>query len=203
MNGQPNPIAGHKQDIRRVFHKQLKQLWAVQPFLNSYRRSPEGMAIEDRPVWMSEAWFGAGEAAKRPFSEVVADRFRENNYRFVPLVCDDYNVTCSIDILFLRRDPPGSAIQAGDIDNRVKTLIDALRKPAGATELRDHSAPGPGEDPFYCLLQDDKLIEHFSVETDTLLDEVVPGDADRRKAKVVVTVALKPYLPTFFSLAFS
>jgi len=107
------------------------------------------------------------------------------------------------DILFLRRDVPGSAIQAGDIDNRVKTIIDALRKPDNANELRGNESPRCDEDPFFCLLQDDKLVSHFAVETDTLLDEPQLDDADKRRARVVITVEIRPYLPTHFNLAFS
>jgi hypothetical protein len=108
-----------------------------------------------------------------------------------------------LDILFLRRDIPGSALEAGDIDNRVETIIDTLRKPKGAQELRGNENPLPTEDPFFCLLQDDKLVSGFSVETDTLLDEIVPGDEDKRMAKVVISVELRPYFPTYFNLAFA
>jgi hypothetical protein len=103
----------------------------------------------------------------------------------------------------LRRDAPGSAIEAGDIDNRIKTVIDGLRKPKSKEELRNNETPKPNEDPFFCLLQDDKLISHFAVETDTLLDEIIPGDEDKRKARLIITVEIRPYFPTFFNLAFS
>jgi hypothetical protein len=138
-----------------------------------------------------------------PLVDYIASQFRENNYRFVPLVCEEFSLLCSLDILFLRRDIPGSALEAGDIDNRVKTIIDTLRKPKGAQELRGNENPLPTEDPFFCLLQDDKLVSGFAVETDTLLDEIVPGDEDKRMAKVVVSVELRPYFPTYFNLAFA
>ena len=103
----------------------------------------------------------------------------------------------------MRRDAPGSAIQAGDVDNRIKTLIDALRKPENANELRGNEPPQDDEIPFYCLLEDDRLISSFSVETDRLLDELTNDDADKRLANVIITVELRPYFPTFFNLAFS
>jgi hypothetical protein len=34
-----------------------------------------------------------------------------------------------LNILFLRADIPGKVVQSGDIDNRLKTLFDALRMP--------------------------------------------------------------------------
>lgn len=36
----------------------------------------------------------------------------------------------------------------GDIDNRIKTLLDALRKPKDISELPKVDLPGDGEDPF-------------------------------------------------------
>ena len=54
----------------------------------------------------------------------------------------------------------------GDIDNRIKTLFDALKVPSKAD--LDVERPESTE-PFFCLLEDDALITNFSVETDRLL----------------------------------
>ena len=73
-----------------------------------------------------------------------------------PLVLKRFSLLCALKILFLRRDIPGKAIIAGDIDNRVKTLIDALRMPNSQNELvGDDVEPRFGDDPFFCLLADD------------------------------------------------
>ena len=56
----------------------------------------------------------------------------------------------------------------GDIDNRVKTLFDALRMPS-LDELPKRDVPKRGEEPFYVLLEDDALVTGFSVITDRLL----------------------------------
>ena len=72
----------------------------------------------------------------------------------------------------MRTDKPGSLIKSGsgDIDNRLKTLFDALRMPKSKDELgRYAGVPGLDEDPFYCLLEDDKFITRLVVETDMLL----------------------------------
>ena len=53
-----------------------------------------------------------------------------NGNRFVPLVSKAGGFTCSLDILFLRRDDPEGPIESGgDIDNRLKVLLDGLRMP--------------------------------------------------------------------------
>lgn len=202
FGNQSDPLAAHKHEIRRCFHRQLKQLWSITPLLATYRRAREG-DIGNRPIQDSGAWFDHAEENKIPLLEYIAGNFHQNGYRFVPLVCEEFSLLCSLEILFLRRDVPGSAIQAGDIDNRVKTIIDALRKPDNANELRGNESPPGDEDPFFCLLQDDKLVSHFAVETDTLLDEPQLDDADKRRARVVITVEIRPYLPTHFNLAFS
>jgi len=70
----------------------------------------------------------------------------------------------------LRNDAPGALIRSGDLDNRIKTVFDALRMPTNVDELGGYDAPAEEEDPFYCLLEDDYLITHLSVETDRLLE---------------------------------
>ena len=71
----------------------------------------------------------------------------------------------------------------GDIDNRIKTLIDALRIPSGG-EIPDEWVPDEGDTPLFCLLEDDKLVSAFSVTTDRLLE----ADAHEQDALVMIHV---------------
>jgi len=69
--------------------------------------------------------------------------------------------------------------QGGDIDNRLKTLLDSLRIPQNKDELPRDDSPRDGEDPFYCLLEDDKLITRLDITSDTLLEpQSSPSDVD-------------------------
>lgn len=131
--------------------------------------------------------------------DALPERFQCGGYRFVPLVTEDLALICAIEILFLRPDPPGSLIQSGDIDNRLKTLFDALRMPGpDAAELGGNN-PREDESPFYCLLQDDRLISRVSVETDVLLQPTSPENADNpNDARLLITVKLKPVNPTVY-----
>jgi hypothetical protein len=80
------------------------------------------------------------------------------------------NLVAELDILFLRPQRPGSIISSGgDIDNRLKTLLDGLRIPLPG-EIGSTDAPAEGEDPLYCLLEDDVLVTRLAVTTDQLLD---------------------------------
>jgi hypothetical protein len=173
-----------KHDIRREFLPQLKQLWQVHPNLQRY--------LLFRGLHFTE------NAQNVPESEIrenglksIADTWRINDFRFLPLIEERYCLACSVDILFLRVGGPGSLIKNGDIDNRVKTLFDALKMPKG-NELGDLS-PLEGEDPFYCLFEDDKLISEVKVTTDRLL---WPLDKEMRgkkfNAHLVISVKAVP-----------
>jgi hypothetical protein len=89
-----------------------------------------------------------------------------------------------------------------DVDNRLKTLFDALRMPDSPEELgagteQGKVSPDADEDPFYVLLQDDREITHVSVMTDTLLEPVpkVPPERADLAVRLVVGVTVRPYMP--------
>lgn len=203
LGNQTDRLAEHKQAIRKVFHRQLKHLWETDWFLSTHRVYPKDFGM-DRIVADSAARWGAPPDKMVPLLDVVAHKYRENGYRFVPLVQKDWRLMCSLQILFLRHDPPGSVVHAGDLDNRIKTLIDALRKPDNANELRGNETPVEGEDPFFCLLEDDKLVTGLAVESDRfLMPPNGRSDENRRQTHVVITVDVRPYDVTTFNLSFA
>jgi hypothetical protein len=51
--------------------------------------------------------------------------------------------------------------------------------------------PGSDEDPFYCLLEDDRLITEVSVTTDTLLTQEIE-DEPQNTVKLIIGVKLRP-----------
>jgi hypothetical protein len=118
----------------------------------------------------------------------------------VPLVTEELSLICGIEILFLRPDYPGSVISSGDIDNRLKTLFDAIRMPQ-IGQLKADALPTEDEKPFYVLLEDDKLISRLSVETDTLLQPI--GDQPNKgDARLIITVKLRPAHLSWDNVAF-
>lgn len=150
--GQSSTRAREKHDIRKVFHKQLVSLWNTQPFLVSFRKEQPGPG------------------------DNLADRYARCGYRFLPLISGWFMASCALDILFLRRDGPGSLVRSGgDIDNRVKVLFDALRMPQTCDEVCGES-PAVDENPFFCLLEDDKLISKVQIETNWLLTPPAPTE---------------------------
>jgi hypothetical protein len=160
----PLPADGGPKDkhkIRQAFHPQLFNLWKDHPLLS------EATSV-----------FLVGEDDRQPGRFVRATRVdwismshRKGGYRFVPLVSNELALVCSLDIQFLRREPVGSLVKhGGDIDNRMKTLLDALRIPD--KKQISKMTPELGEDPFFCLLEDDALITGLCVKTDRLLDPI-------------------------------
>ena len=102
----------------------------------------------------------------------MSERFQNRGYNFLPLIGDVFGgitTACAIDVLFLRRDDPGKIVTSGgDIDNRIKTLFDALKMPK-LGEFDPPQPPADDENPFFCLVQDDSLINEIRVVTDRLL----------------------------------
>ena len=94
-----------------------------------------------------------------------------SNFDFAPLVNEKLNLIAELKVILLRPEPPGSILtQSGDINNRLKTLFDALKMPDSTSALPNNEEPQEGETPFFCLLEDDNLVSKVSVQTDRLLE---------------------------------
>ena len=149
----------HKHDLRRKFHPQLKKLWGQTP-LKEFLLLKGGPDIDFKRIQQS---FHIGHGFD--FGQEVGNCF------YVPLVRSELHLVAQLRIVLLRPEPPGEIItQGGDIDNRLKTLFDALRKPVEAKEVPSRWCPEQTENPMYCLLQNDSLITTVKVTTDRLLE---------------------------------
>jgi hypothetical protein len=134
-------------NIRRALHPQLAQLWDTHPTLNE---APLGPALRSTQ-----------DALKEPITV--------NGFDFRPLVRKSLSLVCRLDILFMRQEEPGSIVlQGGDLDNRIKSLFDALRIPKKEEFVMDCGPTGQ-EQPFFCLLEDDALITDYRIRSDRLL----------------------------------
>jgi hypothetical protein len=193
----------HKHAIRREFHGQLRCLWETNKFLREWKtsvgvfRGHEGVVPSAVAVMMPD-----DPNAQIPLSDALATQYSRFGYRFVPLVREEAFLTCTLRILFLRRDAPGGLYNhSGDIDNRIKTVLDALSGPPHANQVP--GPPQPGEDPFFVLLEDDKLVTHLEVETDTLyLPKTADADDDRALAQLIITVDVRPHYVTMQNLSY-
>lgn len=147
-----------KHEIRRYLHRQLAEFWEQNPFLRNLKNSvhreirAEDCTVESRASWLDNC----------------ADNYERFGYKCVPLINEDSGLACSLDILFLRRDNPGGFVKSGgDIDNRLKVLFDAFRLPHTKEEVAGYM-PESHEEPFFVLMEDDKLITDVRITTDRL-----------------------------------
>jgi hypothetical protein len=144
--------AAEKQRLRRHFHRELVTLWGQLPLSAHLER------LKERKPDAVPPWIRLGE------------------FWFVPLISERAGLVAELEVLFLRPQLPGAVVSSGgDLDNRIKTLLDALRTPQ-AGELASTDRPGDGEDPFYCLLENDILVTRLAVTADQLLQTVDPEE---------------------------
>ena len=146
----PLPSRGNardKHELREALEPQLRELWSLEPLLNY-------------PTYLQD-----------PQPNEISVLKRMGDHVFAPLVCNVLHLRAEMDILMLRPERPGGNVTSGgDIDNRLKTLFDALRVPAVPQEVAISARSSSSDDPIYTLLEDDALITRVSVETDRLLD---------------------------------
>jgi len=166
------PRVCEKHALRKYFHKQLKELWSVHPVLNYYGTARHGTDPDLTPT----------------LAEQIANDYERCGIKFIPLATSVNGLVCELDILFLRPGPPGAIIKhGGDIDNRLKVLLDALRIPADGNEMKSGDGDPPDPNPMYCLLQDDSLITKLSVTVDRLLIETAEQKENTLCAVIHVT----------------
>ena len=173
----PNRTA-HVHQLRQCFHKQLKVLWAEHPIMQQVAR--EGTSVS--------LYVGSGAP---PLNEV----FKHDGFNWLPMATKANGLICKVDILMLRQGQPGRVTY--DIDNRLKTVFDALRKANGPDELGERASggrivAGVDEDPFFVLLEEDSLVTHVSVTADSLL-EAVPHTRRENAVRLVIHATIRPY----------
>jgi len=149
LKSNARPDAKHK--LRQYFHRQLRGLWTECP-------------LKDYGAWLQP---------QTPQNQISILRLT-HGFTFAPLVCASMHAVAELDIQLLWPQAPGSIITSGgDIDNRLKTLFDALKLPSEPKALPAGAAPQSDETPFFVLLEDDSLITRVNVDVDRLLDN--PG----------------------------
>lgn len=175
-NGRP----AKKWEIRQHLHPQLVELWRVSPILQT--------ALRERVMPINVAVFAidqhhSSDVTRRPNQEPLpsgvqtidlCEPIQRGGRKFLPLVRESFALNCGLKITFLRKEEPGRIYQGGDMDNRLKTLFDALAIPSADQIINDGGNP---DEPIYCVLEDDRLITGFNVETHRLLTK--PGVSEQ------------------------
>ena len=196
-SGDHNKHVEEKWEIRKAIEPQLRALWDTHPSLSGIGISshaassfPNARAIFDpgRFAREVEQW------VKKPHEVRITEQGRTAWYlrqpvevggkQFLPLVRKNLALACKLNITFLRQGEPGELIlPGGDLDNRIKTLFDALSVP-NPQDLRGN----PDHEPFFCLLEDDSLIIEQHVKTGRLLRAASSASAAHLLIEVSVNV---------------
>ncbi len=179
-----------KWAIRKHMHPQLQELWKLHPALifaadNPYYPRDAGAQLiqvhhMSRGPLITQAVPGG-------INEMIdmCEPISVGGRQFRPLVRNSYALNCGLKILFMRREARGRVYQGGDLDNRIKTLLDALAVPVNA----DLVVADPDlEDPIYCLVEDDSLVTGLTVETERLLAR--PGETEN-EVRLIIEVDVR------------
>lgn len=156
--------------IRRQITPQLQRLWEVSGVLTRLqwdarvpgKDSGGFMAVHNSPL---DDWYNSPPQYPLPPDHVdLTAPIQRHGRLYRPLIRKSLDLTCSLNVLFLRQEDPGSLLKkAGDLDNRIKTFIDALEMPPEAAEGDEVSGVN------YCLLENDTLVRGLEIDSERLL----------------------------------
>jgi hypothetical protein len=148
-----------KWDIRREIEPQLRRVWTVPPF--------DSIAKYMDPNY-------------KPRDCYVGKKV--GGIEFVPCISRKLEMRAELHIDLLSAALPGGMLRSGDIDNRLKTLLDALSIPTTQQFPKNPDVEPDGR--LFCLLEDDRLVTRVDVRNDRLLTE----ERDSNNAIVLITV---------------
>ena len=190
------PKKDAKWDVRKYLDPQLRKLWDVNLDLAHLRAAPQvrtdGREITTKPhpsayvSAISSTPLSSAVTVGAPVVQNVAPPpgmppqpelidlcapISRGGKEFLPLVRNSLCLTCGLTILFLRQESRGKVYQGGDLDGRVKLLLDALSVPQNDNEVcEDPTCPQP----LYCLAENDVLFTRLDVRSEQLLSPPSP-----------------------------
>ena len=163
--------AEEKDRIRLDFSRQLRQLWTDNPVLFNLRQHSERYSVRE-----------------------VGERF------FLPMAVKSLFFRCEVEILILSPTRDLNVVRNADIDNRLKTLIDARRLPTQSSEVSKVIGENTKSEPVYVLLEDDCLITSISAKSDSLLG-ANPSEVSDCYSKAIISIHLFPLIPTMDTMS--
>lgn len=184
--------------IRKDFHPQLLDLWENHPALKGcMKRFPRRARaiITGQHHSHSDTPPGASGPTPAEYIELSAP-IEKHGTQFLPLVRETYALHCGLAIIFLRQEPPGRVYQGGDLDGRIKTLLDALAMPQHSEQvLSDNEAPAP----IHCLMEDDGMASSIEVRSERLLTGT---NHPKDFVRLIIEVDVRVRLATAYNQSF-
>jgi hypothetical protein len=182
-----------KHIIRMAFNQQLKRKFELEPTLIQWSRE-----ISRATLVGSRVELAPKDLHSRCFYEVETCGFLG-----FPVVTSFNGLSCQLDIEILRRAKPGGVLaggdKGGDIDNRLKPLLDALALPLKQNQVPGHMR-GNGER-LYCLLEDDALISRLTIDMQRW-DEEPKTAQEIDHVQIRVRAHIEPFEPRIYHVGF-
>lgn len=187
-----------KWRIRKAFAPQLRDLWTSHPALRQieldgrYFPMRGGAQLKQThhqhpgPIFPDEAIMQERAAAEDSGVIDLCAPIEKHGAWFRPLVRDSFALHCGLKVIFLRKEPPGKVYQGGDLDGRIKTLLDALTMPQHKEQVLEKTSTEFA--PIYCLMEDDSLVSGVSVESERLLTD---QDHAKDYVKLIIEVDVR------------
>ena len=126
LKGRNSATPDDKQRIRREIHRQMAQLWKLDPLAGQSE-----FVSMDEPPW-----------AANQISLIE----KLGSFTFAPLISNKLHLAAKLQITLLRPEYPGNIFHnRGDIDNQLKTLLDALSMPRQLNQLPTGDGPRADE----------------------------------------------------------
>ena len=201
-NGNPTK----KQAIRDKLHPQLVNLWDTHPCMLALKGRRYVSIDPGGHMWFESHHHVPIPKASPPqdgiFPELgdvpsphidLLEPVVRKGCSFTPLVRERTALKCALKITFLRQEEPGRVYQGGDIDNRLKTLLDALAVPQHDEQVI------PRDTEIFCLLEDDNLITGLDVQTQRLLGR---SDATKHEVHLLIEVDVRVTNPRGYNQMF-
>jgi hypothetical protein len=205
----PLPSSGNKPkndakwEIRKKLHPQLKDLWASHPALRAVEDNRHFPKTGGAFLMQAHHQYpgpvlpvGGLERAPRGILD-LCEPINKHDAWFRPLVRESYALHCGLNILFLRKEAPGRVYQGGDIDGRIKTLLDALTMPQHAEQILEKNTSE--HDFLHCLLEDDSLVSGLNLESERLLTD---QDHSKDFVRLVIEVEVRVRQTTVYNQSF-
>ncbi len=152
----PKKRTKHIHDLREKFSEQMRTLFEITPYneLKQYIRKDQN---------------------KKSIIKTVG------GVDFISLITPELNLLAELDIQLLL--PELAQTPRADIDNRMKTLLDGLRRPQDIHEIPENIDKSQ---PIFTLLDDDRYVSKLIINTTHLLNQENEDDI-----MVIITVNIR------------
>jgi hypothetical protein len=185
------PLLATGNDPPVQSESKLRNIWAIRN-----RFEPQiGRIYETNPIFR-----GAVGPPSRAAATIMRSPIERNGFKFAAIARTALGLGCEVDIKLLVNHEPGSVItRAGDLDNRLKTIFDALRVPQ-ANEFRGINLTIAADHFYPCLLEDDAAITKVSIASERWLDG---GNRTENEVHLSIGVRVIILTPMFSNAPFA